>query len=98
LAGISAKHFFESRRLLQKNNARIIEPAVVNVPGFVLKKNFPAHNGFRSEEAQKTELCDATESDARVFVQRLEPSGGDAMVNMAVVSQREPNVDVREKE
>jgi len=82
----------------QKNNARIIEPAIVNVPGFVLKKNFSAHYGSRGEEAQKTELCDATESDARVFVQRREPSGGDAMVNMSVVSQCEPDVDVREKE
>ncbi len=89
---------FEFARLVQELDPLILEPAVIGLPGFLLASCLVGtHDNRCAQEAQKSELSEATEKETRDAREVLEPRDGNRVVDMAIVSERHPNVDVREK-
>jgi hypothetical protein len=56
-----------------------------------------SHDGRRTQKPKQTELGEATEKEARHGGERIKPLPGGEVVDMPVVTERDPNIDVREK-
>jgi hypothetical protein len=59
--------------------------------------DFVGHNRFRGEEAEKAELGKAAEKEAGVRGDPEKPRGGAGVMDVALVGEGDPNVDIREK-
>ena len=89
---------FKSDRLVQKLDSFILEPAVISLPSFQLTSYLVgAHYGHRTQKPKQPELGEAAKKEARHGRDTLEPLARGGMVDMPIVSERHPNVDVREK-
>jgi hypothetical protein len=75
-----------------------LEPPFVGSPGFLLTfGQVRSHDLCRAEEPKQAKLGEAAEKEARPGHKMIEPPASDLMVDMPVVSERQPNVDVRQK-
>jgi hypothetical protein len=75
-----------------------LKPVVVGSPGLLLTLHLArAHDSRSAQEPKKSELGEATEKEARHGGEILEPLEGGDVVDMPIVSERHPNVDIREK-
>ena len=89
---------FDSARFVQELNSFILKPAVIGSPGFQLAFYLVgAHYSGRAQKPQQSELSEAAEKEARRGSDTLEPLACGRVVDMPIVSERHPNVDVREK-
>ena len=59
--------------------------------------DFVAHDRFRREKAEKTELGEAAEEKTGVRRQTGKPRGGASVMNVPLVGEGDPDVDIREK-
>jgi hypothetical protein len=96
-AGQAAEDPFEAGRLIKAGNAIILQPAIVGLPRLRLIHDFVGHDRCRSEEAEKTELCETAEKEAGVRRKNGKPGGGTGMMDVALVGEGDPDVEIREK-
>ena len=89
---------FNSTRLVQELDSFILEPAVIGSPGFLLTFYLVGtHYSRRAQKPKQSELCEAAEKEARHGRDTLEPLACRGVVDMPIVSERHPDVYVREK-
>ena|SRR5712691_8631483 len=96
-AGQATKDAFKTWRLVEAGNAVVLQPAIVGVPCLRLILDFVAHDGFRSEEAEKAELGEAAEKETGIGRKPGKPCGSASVMNVPLVGEGDPNVDIREK-
>ena len=97
-AGESAEVGLDSSRFFQELNAVVLKPAVVGLPGLPLAFcAILAHDRSRSEQSKEPELREAAKEKARGGRQTFEPRASGRVVNMAVIGESNPDVDIREK-
>jgi hypothetical protein len=89
---------FESSRLIKKRNSFILKPIVAGSPGLLLSPcQVRAHHGCGAQKAKQAELGEAAEKEAGQGCEMVEPPAGGAVVDMAVLGEGDPDVDIREK-
>jgi hypothetical protein len=59
--------------------------------------DFGFQNQFRGEEAEQAQLSEAAEEEPGVGWQSGEPACGCRVMDMALIGEGDPDVDVREK-
>jgi hypothetical protein len=59
--------------------------------------DFVGHDGFRGEEAEKTELGEAAEKETGVRGKSGKPSGSADVMGVPLVGEGDPDVEIREK-
>ena len=62
-----------------------------------LVHDFVSHDRFRSEEAEKAELCEAAEEEAGVHRKPGKPCRSSWVMDVPLVGESDPDVDIREK-
>jgi hypothetical protein len=62
-----------------------------------LVHDFVSHDGFRSEEAEKSELGEAAKKEAGVRGEPGKPCRGAGVMDVPLVGEGDPDVDIREK-
>jgi len=97
LARQRAKDTLHSGRLFRKAHPVIRKPTVIGLPRLRLIQDVRSHYGFGSEQAKQAQLRETTEEKPRIRTERVEPSGSYSVVDVPVVRQGDPDVDVREK-
>ena len=96
-AGHVSENAFEAAGLVQASNAVVLEPAIVGLPSLRLVHDFVGHDRFRGEEAEKTKLCEAAEKKAGIRRDAGKPRCGAGVMDMPLVAEGDPDVDIREK-
>jgi len=86
----------ELRGFIHELHARILQPSVVGGPRLWLSHDLVAHYGFRRQQPQQAELREPAERQRGIRRQRLEPPGRNPVVDVPLVGERHPDVDVRE--
>jgi hypothetical protein len=75
-----------------------LEPPVLGFPGFLLTLcQVRSHDSLRAEEPKQAKLGETTEKEVRHRGEMIEPPASDEMMEMPIVGERQPNVDVRQK-
>ena len=93
-----AKLGIESARLIEEVHSLIAEPTIVRIPRVLLAFCVVrTHHRRRAQETKKPKLGQAAEEEMRRGSKTREPLTRHDVVDMPVVRQRNPNVDVREK-
>ena len=86
----------ELRGFIHELHTRILQPSVVGRPRLWLSHDLGAHHGIRCQQPQQAELREPTERQRGIRRQRLEPLGRNPVVDVPLVGERHPDVDVRE--
>ena len=89
---------FQPSWFVEERNARVVQPPVIDPPGFSLGHNLCTHHGWCRKQPQKAELGDAAETETRFLIKTHKPTRGNGVVEMPVRRQGNPDVDIREKE
>jgi len=97
-AGQIAEVWLEIRGLIQIFHALVPNPAIVCSPRFRLAHDLIGfHDCFRGQESKEAELCEPAEEQARSWGEAFEPAARDQMVDVPLVGEGDPDIDVREK-
>ena len=89
---------FKPSRLIQESHTLILQPTIVRSPCCRLVHHLvSAHHRFRGQKTQQAELRKPTEEQTRSRADASEPASRDRVMNVSLVRQGDPNVDVREK-
>ena len=95
--GHAAKPALQPRRLIHVVHALILEPSIVSVPSLLLVHDLVAHDRFGGQETEQSQLREPAEEEARVRVNGAEPVVRNHVMNMPLVGEGDPDVDIREK-
>jgi hypothetical protein len=90
---------FHCGRFFEKKDALVAAQAVIGSPRLRLAQDLViAHDGLGGEKPKQTKLGEAAEAQTGIFVQPFEPRFRCAVMDMALVKERQPYIDIREKE
>jgi hypothetical protein len=76
----------------------VLQPVVIKIPSFSLRKNLAPHDRSGCEQAEKPKLSQAAKAKLGIIGYGIQPRSGCGVMNVASERQRDPHVDVREKE
>jgi len=96
-ASQAAGDAFEAAGLVEAGDAVVLEPTVIGLPGLRLIHDFVGHDRFRGEQAEKAKLGEAAEKEAGVRGEPGKPSRGAGVMDVALIGQGHPDVEIREK-
>ena len=93
-----SERLFQTSWFVKEDNARIIQPTIINLPRFRLGHHLQTHYGVCRKQSQKTELGYPAETKARVLTQSRKPTRSDSVVDMPLRREGDPDIHIREKE
>ena len=96
-AGQAAEETFEAARFVQTGDTVVLQPPIIGLPGPRLIHDFVTHDRLGSEEAEKTQLGEAAEKETGVRREHGKPRRAARMMDVCLVGEGDPDVDIREK-
>ena len=76
----------------------MFDPVVIEIPRFSLRQSLVPHHSGSGEQAEEPKLSEPAKAEFGIIGHGTKPRSGGSVMNVASVCQRDPDVDVREKE
>jgi hypothetical protein len=95
---MGSERLFQSYWLVEEDDARIVQPSVIDLPRFSLVHHLWTHHSRCRKQPQQTKLGYPAETQAGLLTPARKPVRSDRMVDMPLRRESDPDIHVREKE